>query len=264
MVSCIEHNKHGLATYINKKKSFGNIERVAGNENATGVRIDNLTIFNVYKPPSRNWSTTVLPICQHPVIYIGDFNSHSTEWGYPTENGDGEALSNWAALNHLKLIYDAKQGSTFISGRWGSKTSPDLCFVSVDIDGLPLSVNREILGPFPRSQHLPVIVEVGISIPIIDKPFMPRWNLRKANWSEYTKYVEENINRIKPISDNYVRFIKLIKTATMKSIPRGHRSNYTPCWSKECESLLQEYERDGKDVTANRLIRLLDEERKKR
>lgn len=136
--------------------------------------------------------------------------------------------------------------------------------MSEDIDGLPLNVNREILGPFPRSQHLPVIVEVGISIPIIDKPFMPRWNLRKANWTEYTKYIDENINQIKPIPENYIRFIKLIKTAARKSIPRGHRSNYTPCWSKECELLLQEHERDGKEVTANRLIRLLDEERKKR
>ncbi|KAL4153463.1 hypothetical protein QTP88_001296 [Uroleucon formosanum] len=238
LVSCIGHNKHGLATYINQNKSFSNIERVAGNDNATGVRIDNLKIFNVYKPPSRNWSTMVLPTCQHPVIYIGDFNSHSTDWGYSTENEDGEALSNWAALNHLKLIYGAKQGA--------------------------LSYPVEILGPFPRSQHLPVIVEVGISIPIIDKPFMPRWNLRKANWTEYTKYIDENINQIKPIPENYIRFIKLIKTAARKSIPRGHRSNYTPCWSKECESLLQEHERDGKEVTVNRLIRLLDEERKKR
>jgi len=133
MVSCTRHNKHGLAMYINqKKKCFCNIERVAGNDNAIGVRlrIDNLTIFNVYKPPSRNWSTMVLPMCQHPVIYIGDFNSHSTEWGYSTENEDGETLSNWAALNHLKLIFDAKQGNTFISGRWVSKTSLYLCFVS--------------------------------------------------------------------------------------------------------------------------------------
>lgn len=258
IVSCIGHNKHGLATYINKKKSFGNIEQAAGDDNATGVRIDNLTIFNVYKPPSRNLSTMVLLICQHPVIYIEDFNSHSTEWGYPTKNEDGEALSNWAALNHLQLIYDAKQGGMFISGRWGSKTSPDLCFVSVEIDGLPMSINREILDPFPRSQYLPVIVEVGISIPIIDKPFMPRWNLRKANWSEYTKYVEENINRIKPLPDNYVRFIKQIKTAAMKSIPRGHRSNLPPADQKNANRFFKSTKGMG-----NRLTRLLDEELKK-
>ena len=52
LVNYILHKKHGLATYINQKKSFGNIEQVARNNNATGVRIDNLTIFNEYKPPS--------------------------------------------------------------------------------------------------------------------------------------------------------------------------------------------------------------------
>lgn len=145
-----------------------------GNDYAVVVRIDNLIIFNDYKPPSCNWSATVLPPCQHPVIYIGDFNSHSTEWGYSIVNEDGESLSDWAAINRLKLIYDAKQGGTFVSGRWSTKTSPDLCFVSEDSDGLPLSVNREIQGLFPRSQHLPVVVDVGIIIPTIDKPFMPR------------------------------------------------------------------------------------------
>jgi hypothetical protein len=264
LVNYIEHKKHGLATYIIQKKPFQNIERVEDNDYAVGVQIDNLTIFNVYKPPSCNWSATLLPVCQHPVIYIGDFNSHSTEWGYSIENEDGETLSDWAAINRLKLIYDVKQGGTFVSGRWGTKTSPDLCFVSENSDGLPLSVNREVQGPFPRSQHLPVIVDVGIIIPIIDKPPMLRWNLCKAEWSMYTKYVEDNINRFKPIPENYVRFIKFIKTAAEKSIPRGHRHSYTPCWTKQCESLLQEYERDGNEVTANSLIRLLDEERKKR
>jgi len=77
-----------------------------------------------------------------------------------------------------------------------------------------------------------------------------------------TKYVGDNISRIKPIPENCVRFIKLIKIAAMKLIPRGHRYSYTLCWSKECKSLFQEYERNGNDVTANRLVRLLNEERK--
>jgi len=138
-----------------------------------------------------------------------------------------------------------------------------LCFVYEDADGLPLSVNREIQGPFPKSQHLSVAVDIEIIIPTIDKPFMSRWNLRKAKWSVYKKYVEENINRIKPIPENYFKFIKLIKTAVEKSISREYRHSYS-CWTKECESLLQEYERDENEVTANRLVCLLDKERKKR
>lgn len=54
-----DHNKHGLATYINQNWSFTNVERVAGNEYAIGVRIGNLTIFNVYKPPLCNWTAPV-------------------------------------------------------------------------------------------------------------------------------------------------------------------------------------------------------------
>jgi hypothetical protein len=121
-----------------------------------------------------------LPVSQHLAIYIGDFNSHNTEWGYSVDNEEGVTFSNWAAINYLKLIYDAKQGGTFISGRWDTATSPDLCFVTEDSNSLPLSVNREINNLFPRSQHMPTTVNIGLIIPTLYKPFMPRWNLRKA------------------------------------------------------------------------------------
>jgi len=90
---------------------------VTGNEHTVGIRIGNLTIFNIYKPPPSKWAAAVLPVSEHHVIYIGDFNSQNTEWGYSTNNEEGERLSDWAAINHLKLIYDAKQGGTFKSGR---------------------------------------------------------------------------------------------------------------------------------------------------
>lgn len=76
---------------------------------------------------------------------------------------------------------------------------------------------------------------------------MKRWNLRKADWNVYSTYIEENINRIKPIPENYLRFVKLLKTAAGKSMPRGHRKNYIPCFTKECEKLLNEYEQDGSE-----------------
>lgn len=126
---------------------------------------------------------------------------------------DGERLVNWSHLNHTHLLYDAKQGGTFKSGRWGTSTNPDLCFVTSDKSSQPLQAKRTIQNLFPKSQHRPVIVDIGIHLPRINKPELPRWNLRKANWDKYTKYVEENINRINPTTINYTRFIKLIKTA---------------------------------------------------
>lgn len=79
LVHHIGYNKHGLATYVSQNKSFPDIEQVTGNEHTVGIRIGNLTIFNVYKPPPSKLATAVLPVSEHPVIYIEDFNSHNTE-----------------------------------------------------------------------------------------------------------------------------------------------------------------------------------------
>ncbi|KAL4088598.1 hypothetical protein QTP88_023687 [Uroleucon formosanum] len=258
------HPKHGIATYVNHKWPPRLVKCVEGNEHSIGIQIGDLSVFNVYKPPSERWTTQVLPVSHHPSIFIGDFNSHSTDWGYSHTDENGEKLSNWESINHMYLKYDAKQGGTFMSGRWGTSTSPDLCFVSMGPTGRPLSVNRRIGKQFPKSQHKTVAIDVGINLPRVNNPELQRWNIRKANWSAYSKYVEDNINRIEPLPENYYRFVKLIKSAACKSIPRGHRKNYIPCWNKECEDLLKEYEVDGSEVSANRLLRSLDEERRKR
>lgn len=145
----IGHNKHGLTTYIDQNKmSSLDAVSVERNKHSCGILISILTIYNVYKPPLCNWIPTTLPVCQHPSIYIGDFNFRNTEWGYTDENKDEVLLSIWATINRSKLIYDAKPDAgtpcIFEFGRWDSKTSPDLCFVSEDQDGILLSVNRVI------------------------------------------------------------------------------------------------------------------------
>ncbi|KAG5860820.1 hypothetical protein JTB14_037410 [Gonioctena quinquepunctata] len=45
--------------------------------------VSTLTVINVHKPPNATWSEFALASSNHPAIYIGDFNSHSTEG--PTE-----------------------------------------------------------------------------------------------------------------------------------------------------------------------------------
>lgn len=72
----------------------------------------------LYKPPSEDWTTSVLPQADNPVVYIGDFNSHSIEWGNSSNGGNGKNLSNWAELINLHLLYDVKQ----IRRNYGNKT----------------------------------------------------------------------------------------------------------------------------------------------
>lgn len=211
LVSFTGHPKHGIAPFVNHNVQPQLVKPIEGNDHTIGIRVGNLSIYNVYKPPSENWPASVLPTCEHPSVYIGDFNSHSTKWGYNCINDDGERLSTWESVNNAQLIYDAKQGGTFESGRWGTATSPDLCFVSKDNSDKPLRINRKLGRRFPKSQHRPAIVEVGVVLPRIKKPAMQRWNVRKADWNIFRAYIEENVNRIEPSPKNYERFVKLAK-----------------------------------------------------
>jgi len=43
----------------------------------------------------------------YPGIYIGDSNSHSLEWGYSSEDENGEKLVNWSLVGNKSLAYDA-------------------------------------------------------------------------------------------------------------------------------------------------------------
>lgn len=71
------------------------------------IRAD-ITIFNVYKPPTRNWNCNFLRNIQHSGMCIGDFNSNSSEWVYIIEDENGEKLVNRPLLGYRHLEYDAK------------------------------------------------------------------------------------------------------------------------------------------------------------
>lgn len=123
------------------------------NEFAIRIRVGDLTIFNFYKPSTYNWNNDPLPSCQHPEIYIGNFNSHSLDRGYSSKYKNGEMLVSWTLVGRKYLVYNVKQGGTFETGRWDTTTFTDLYFVTKDEHDLLLEVNRIVLSKSPKSQH---------------------------------------------------------------------------------------------------------------
>jgi len=85
-------------------------------------------------------------------------------------------------------------------------------------------------------------------------------------WSSWPPQTHTFINFFILLNRHYIYKILVNNNYTVKkSIPSSHRhNNYTPCWTKECEELLKEYERDGNEINADKLIALLDEERRNR
>lgn len=198
--------------YVNHNVQSQHVTTIDGNDHTIGIRVGNLSIYNIYKSPSKSWAASVLLTCEHPTMYIGDFNFYSTEWDYNSINDDGEWLSTWEFVNNTSFIYDAKQRDTFESGRWSTSTSPDLSFVSKDINDMPHRINRKLRSKFLKNQPQSAIVKVGVVLPRINKPVLQWWNVRKADWNTFRTYVEENVNRIESTPNNYGRFVKLLKT----------------------------------------------------
>ncbi|XP_049776141.1 uncharacterized protein LOC126163747 [Schistocerca cancellata] len=220
-VSYTGHDKHGIATLV-KNELLRNLDtKVVPAEHAIGIKLGEMTLYNVYKPPSQKWPTGILPKANHPAVYAGGFNSQHTRWGYPRSTAEGTGLSDWADNRDLHLLFDPKDTATFKSKAWGTTSTPDLTFVTRGATGTPMRAIRRVLEAFPRSQHNPVIVEIGLSIPVIKSPPIPRWNLRKADWNKYRSYVEKTINRIPPTPENYKRFVNLVQKAALNAIPRG-------------------------------------------
>ena len=174
---------YGLATYI--KESHNNFKVLGVYEESEFscivIKLCDIKVINVYKPPSKTWSNTVIQQEIHPAIYVGDFNSHHSLWGYTNNNEDGDKLVKWAESLNLFLVHDLKDLPTFQSGRWQRGYNPDLCFVTRAQDDKPLKASRRVLNKFPRSQHRPVIIKIGIQIEPVNSIPKPRWNFQKAN-----------------------------------------------------------------------------------
>ena len=95
------------------------------------IETPNLCIISVYKPPPTSfyWPPNI-GIDNKPTVVIGDFNSHSTKWGYIKNDDNGDKVENWAAKNDLSLLHKAKDITSFSSARWKRGYNPNLVFVS--------------------------------------------------------------------------------------------------------------------------------------
>ena len=186
----------------------------------------------------------------HPCLYAGDFNCRHADWGYDDNSPDGECLAGWASINCLVLLYNAKDAASFYSGRWNTGTNPDLAFASVGPNSrLP---DRRVLDKFPRSQHRPSLITPPRFAMAVPSMPVKRWNFRKAKWSHYIALTNKFAKTLLPpdsldVDAAYQDFCNIIKKAAKKTIPRGYRNNYIPCWDasvnhsiKPFRSLLRE------------------------
>ena len=128
------HSKYGSAILIRNdltvKKIYG---RVQGTVELITIVMPGVLVHSVYKPPNDPFELPALCHRNLPHIVIGDFNSHSTTWGYTNTDNEGEAVEQWADSCDFTLNHDAKLPKSFNSARWKKSYNPDLIFASESI-----------------------------------------------------------------------------------------------------------------------------------
>ena len=78
----------------------------------------------VYSGPAEHRQCTVI---------VGDFNSHSPSWGYPSINAKGEEVEHWIVSNRLVLINTPTDPPTFNSRVWKTTSTPDIAIATDNI-----------------------------------------------------------------------------------------------------------------------------------
>ena len=174
----------------------------------------------MYKPPGTRLSMESLPQYQQPCIYAGDFNCHSTTWGYSSTNTDGTTLEQWASYTDVTLLYDYKQPRSFCSAQWGTSSNPDLGFAN-----LGTCASRRVLERFPKSQHRPSIIGSSTTINEVPTRHVNRCNFRKADWAKFTDRLNSAANKLpgptSELNTAYNTWCSTIISTAKKIIPQG-------------------------------------------
>ena len=171
-------------------------------------------------------------------MVIGDFNSHSTTWGYNNTDENGDLVEEWSDAHHLSLIHDPKLSCSFYSSRWKGGYNPDLAFVSNNIASLS---SKAVLEPIPHTQHRPIAILINAAVAPTLTPFQRRFNFKEANWKAFSTDLDTRICDIGPPPENNDRFVKVVHTTARKHIPRGCRKNLVPGLTTDLAEQYNEY-----------------------
>ena len=76
-----------------------------------------VTIFNLYCPSDKDLALQTMNLPPENCLTVGDFNSHSTSWGYEERHRRGDEVEDWQVKNNLLLLNDPEDPPTFFSRR---------------------------------------------------------------------------------------------------------------------------------------------------
>ena len=103
------HEQYGSALFVKPSAIIETTSKTDDNNiEILTVELSGVIVTSVYKPPGSPfvYSDQLENPKKKPRLIIGDFNSHSTQWGYKETDKDGEAVEEWIDTKQLNLIHN--------------------------------------------------------------------------------------------------------------------------------------------------------------
>ena len=100
------HEKYGSAIYVKPDLVITSTSMTENNDiEILTVNVGSITITSVYKPPTRQFQFDNPDSLDYnnTNVVIGDFNSHSTTWGYNNTDENGDLVEEWSDAHQLSL-----------------------------------------------------------------------------------------------------------------------------------------------------------------
>ena len=213
--------------------------------------VRNLTC-NLYSPPSRAINLQILQPNSEDWMIVGDFNSHSPSWGYPSFDAKGEEVEHWIVSNRLVLINTPTDPPTFYSRVWKTTSTPD---IAIATDNIQKIAKREVSEQLGGSDHKPVILTLAKQANSSAGKMPPSWNYKKADWKrfrELTDIYTKSITFSKhSVNKNAFNFNSAVLKTAKESIPRGRQHDYKPYWNNTFEKIHKELSEAREEMERN-------------
>lgn len=236
----------GVALYIHSCIPFQEItinsqtQIIAARIHINSYRL--LTVASIYLPPRNNQEFENLLQCikdlPRPMIVMGDFNAHHTNWGNNSSDRRGNLLQDFCLNNNLNIVNDGS--TTHISG-----TAIDLTLVSPEITP---DVDFGCLSSVLSSDHYPVKLTVTVHRRA-NQDESEALNFRKGDWKGYADdpawhgIQDEDIpeNPIAAVEELYSHLSEMAG----KWIPKYKKRRFhaKPWWSREIDNILKKREK---------------------
>ena len=216
-----------------------------------------ITVCSVYLPPG-----IPLPVGElrrlflelpAPVLVVGDFNAHSTAWGCDTTGTRGHLLQSFISDEALCVLNTGQH--THLTMPSGQTSALDLSLASPQLAQVfTWSVHDDPLG----SDHFPVWLQYAADPALGNRP--QRWNVRRADWSEFQASVEAAVlSRADPSAMSTEDFTTILLNSADGCVPKTSgqpRRTPVPWWTKECGDAIRARERafkkfDRRSTTEN-------------